>query len=97
MATPTISSMIMNTSFFPGWYWYLQCANKSTHATATVPKIAPLAPTDGAPTNAKLPPSTLLREFNQTRYEGNRSKAYPKIPAAKYRIRKAGVPISLST
>ena len=28
--------------------------------TATVPKIAPLAPTDGEATNAKLAPSTFL-------------------------------------
>ena len=28
--------------------------------TATVPKIAPLAPTDGTPTREKLPPRTLL-------------------------------------
>jgi hypothetical protein len=29
--------------------------------TATVPKIAPLAPTDGEPTREKFPPKTLLR------------------------------------
>jgi hypothetical protein len=31
-----------------------------TELTAKVPKIAPLAPIDGAPTSAKLPPRTFL-------------------------------------
>jgi len=30
--------------------------------TATVPKIAPLAPTEGTPTKEKFPPRTLLRD-----------------------------------
>jgi hypothetical protein len=38
--------------------WSPKC---DTSLTAIVPKMAPLAPTDGTPTSAKLPPKTLLK------------------------------------
>lgn len=59
MATPITSSIVIKISFRTGRYWYFQCANKSTQVTATVPKMAPLAPIEGRPTNAKLPPRML--------------------------------------
>lgn len=34
--------------------------SREQKVTATVPKMAPLAPTDGTPTREKLPPRTLL-------------------------------------
>ena len=66
--------------------------------TATVPKMAPLAPTEGAPTSEKLPPSTLLAILHQSWTIGsNLQVPYPKMPAAKYNIRNDTEPISFST
>ena len=55
----------------------------SSQRTATVPKIAPLAPRDGDPTSAKLAPRTFLhRSFRNYKLK-EEILAHPKIPAAK--------------
>ena len=68
--------------------------------TATVPKMAPLAPTDGMPTSEKLPPRTFLNSIKSEsvvcgRQEA-RDAAHPKIPAAKYVTKNPPDPISRS-
>lgn len=65
--------------------------------TATVPNMAPLAPTDGIPTSAKLPPSTLLiKKKSRTAFVEAMQETHPNIPAAKYVNRKPPDPISRS-
>jgi len=56
---PMRKSTARNISLRTGRRSSFQCANKSTQSTAIVPKIAPDAPSEGAPTSAKLPPRTL--------------------------------------
>jgi hypothetical protein len=64
-----------------------------------VPKIAPLAPTEGTPTKEKFPPRTFLkRSISKKPIErDNNRSTYPKIPAAKYRKKNLSEPISRST
>lgn len=54
--------------------------------TATVPKIAPLAPMEGKPTSAKLPPSTFLHIIKVNR----KSLTSTKLNTPKYTSRKVG-------
>lgn len=52
--------------------------------TARVPKIAPLAPTEGTPTREKLPPRMFLgTACEQATPTLKRHEAYPNIPEAK--------------
>jgi len=70
-------------------------ALKGCPRTATVPKIAPLAPTEGIPTNEKLPPSTFLKDGERRRPVIG-GTTYPNIPAAKYVNKNPPEPISRS-